>query len=362
MSLKTRKQKNNCFKVIAFFLAVLITFSTAGSTGTQAAITDNIGTSRLEQTIGSYDDISGDQTLFGLIREIINYVEDMIQEVSAMRSEMATMKGQIKTVNDKIDSQTVALTGTIENTLKKATAAYNLYVYIPKSLAAYNYAGQTVRLTTSSGQSATAALEDDGTNYSTRLYFDFGGDCTLSYNLVDSSGVQTNVSKGITISQTGQEDNLLFGLGAPKNMSWSAIHAILQNGAGSNYSLMTAGTELPGGWYVIGSSGNNVRIWRKTNVGSAIWSKANSTATLYYSTFNSSIAGCSMAYSSGLLSKEDVESGWLASNRNTESVYWLSTDYYDGIFHWYVTNYRIEINDYYDDLYEYGCFPAVWIN
>jgi hypothetical protein len=64
-----------------------------------------------------------------------------------------------------------------------------------------------------------------------------------------------------------------------------------------------------------------------------------------------------MAYSSGLLSKSDVESSWLASHRTSGVHYWLETA--NSSNHYYVGAGGGVYNDY--DSNSLGCFPAVWI-
>jgi hypothetical protein len=174
------------------------------------------------------------------------------------------------------------------------------------------------------------------------------GECRKTFDVI----VKTDPLKGVSLDT------------AAKDRSWDEIHAILQAGRAADYGLTTAGTLLPGGWYVVGSSTSNgvdsLRIWRKTNVGNMNWDNANSTANSYYNTFNSD-NNTTMAYSSSLLSSSDVSSGWLSSNRTTGVAYWLST-YGSGYSGYYCVGSGGGISSYYYYGDSLGCYPAVWIN
>ena len=246
-------------------------------------------------------------------------------------------------------SAKVATKEDVENASKAANASYNLYVYIPKDVATGNYDGQPVTIISASGnQRSSAILRDDGTNYSATLYFNFSGNCNLSYNGI-FNGQQYAATRGVVIDTTGKEQILLA------RNSLDFAHTVCSAGAANQY--FSQGNVLENGWTVVNTQSNALQLWRKTNLGNNTWSGVYSVANSYWQTFNRE-NNTNVAYSSGFLSKNQLESGWLASNRTAGFHYWTATEYSGG--YWYV-RYDGSFGSglHYDD--GIGCCPAVWI-
>ena len=250
------------------------------------------------------------------------------------------------------------------------STAYRVKLFLPKSASLAAYAGQQIKITSNTdSQSSVATFSDDGSNYSAVIYVSSEGSCLLEYPLLNRRGEQIEASEQITVSSAVKE----IKIGTITNVSWNTIHNICQSNSAADFGITSAGTQLPGGWYVIGSGTDDngkdtLRIWNKSAVGSYYWWNTNSIAQSYYTNFNTK-NNTIAAYKSGLLSKADVSSGWLANNRGTGSTYWLETLISSGngaSFHCYVgdngyiyTNTGYDTNDEY---YQYGCCPYVWIN
>ena len=320
----------------------------------QAAVTDNISTSAMEQKLGTWDDTSETHSIIGLLRLII-------EKISAHLEKLDALNAKVEELDTKIDLQTVSLEQRIDDSTQAANASYNLYVYIPKTTALADYSGQQVKITSNSGnQHATATLRDDGTNYYATLYYNFSGYCKLSYNLLNHDGLEFSTVEPVTISESSQEYQLADLTVAPKDMSWHTIHSILQANLAEEFGLTDDGTILPENWFVIGTGTNNgtyaLRIWRKAAVYEGCWAVSNNTANAYYTTFNSR-AECDIAYSSGLMSQTDIKTGYLASHWNSSKIYWLSTP--GGSGHLAASD---GIYGYDDNAYSLCCFPYIWIN
>lgn len=349
-----RNKKTNGLRWCAalFLAAVLVILQPACFS--QAAVGDNIETAVIEQTIGSWEDTSAAHSVIGLLKLIIEKITVQLEKLDALET-------KVDALDTKMDLQTVSLQESIENSTQAANASYNLYVYIPKSITQSNYSGQQVRITSASGnQNATATLRDDGTNYSTTLYFNFSGNCKLNFTVL-SSLETCAVELPVTISATGQEQQLWKKGQYSDKYPLSFVHDICAANRATEF--FEAGNNLSCGWTISNfgtdDDGNQaLQLWRKTNLGNAVWSSANSTATSYWNTFNSSNS-TTVAYKSGLLSKSEVESGWLASNRTTGFTYWLETLSSSGT-HWLVGG-GGGVNDS-GDSNSYGCAPAVWIH
>ena len=332
-------QKNFKKQLIAFAMSCVLLFSSS-AIPSRADVTDNAETALLEQTVGSWSDTDQSHSVIGLLRLII--------------TKLSRFDSRFDSLDAKIEAKTAALQTSIENIGQSVNASYNLYVYIPKSCALADYSGQQIRITSTSGnQNASATLRDDGNNYSTTLYFNFSGSCRLNYNLLSSTQTCA-VELPVTINATGQEQNLVKSDGYRYTLDY--VHVICSDNRAADY--LSAGDVLACGWTVVNVNSNAVQLWRKTNLGDVTWSSANSTAQSYYNTFNAENR-TNVSFKSGLLSKSEVESGWLAGNRVTGAYYWLETLHSSG-YHWCV-------NDDggvggYGDSASYGCFPAVWIH
>lgn len=286
----------------------------------------------------------------GSLIERMNYLEKQQQNL--------VTKEQIKDLATKED---------VENFSKAANASYNLYVYIPKDEATGNYDGQKVTITSSSGnQNSTATLRDDGKNYSARLYFDFNGSCKLKFNMIYNSATN-EVQLPVSISTTGQEQKLWEKGRFTNQYSWEFIHEICSNNQAGRF--FNVGDAISGNWYIINNQGASLQIWRKANVtGKDVfgndtdympWDTANSTANSYWQTFNN-VNNTNVAYSSGLLSYNELNSGWLANNRTTGSEYWSATPYGDAV-HWSVLhNGNLHNNS--SNYSNHVCCPSVWIH
>lgn len=357
------KRKNAVLKVNRTLLAGILVFSIVASIlpcsnieVSRADVTDNISTAVIEQTVGTWDDTKESHTVIGLLRQIID-------KLATQFDKLASLETKVGTLDEKIDLQTVSLTESIEGISQAANASYTLYVYIPKSEALVDYSGQRVTITSSSGnQSAYATLRDDGTNYSTTLYFNFSGNCTLSYKFLYTTNDTVDYRTTVNIAATGQEQKLVS---SNFTTAWGPIHNILQAGEAEANGLTTPGTALPDGWYVVSSGKENGKdtlfIWKKQNLGNMIWSSANNTATSYYNTFNSGYDTPNLAYSSRLLSYDEVYNGtWIKDNRTTGFNYWLETANSSG-GHWIVYS-DGSVSNYTYDSGSYGCCPGVWIH
>ena len=348
-----RKRKTTCLRWFAalFLATVLVLLQPAYFS--QAAVGDNIGTAVIEQTIGSWEDASDAHSVMGLLKLIIEKISAQLEKLNALET-------KVDALDTKMDLQTVSLQESIENMGQAANASYNLYVYIPKSITQSNYSGQQVKITSASGnQNATATLRDDGTNYSTTLYFNFSGNCKLNFSIISASDTCA-VELPVTISATGQEQQLWKKGQYSDKYPLSFVHDVCAANRATEF--FETGNNLTCGWTIANFGTDNegnqaLQLWRKTNLGNAVWSSANSTATSYWNTFNSGNS-TTVAYKSGLLSKTEVESGWLASNRTTGFNYWLETPYGSG-FHWIVNGGGVGSDS---DSYSNGCAPAVWIH
>ena len=354
MDRRYRKHNEKMMKFFAFILACIIAFSPVNAELVQASINDNTGNNAIAQAIGSWGDSGETHTLFGILQLIIDKINTQLEKLESLET-------KVDALDTKMDLQTVSIRESIENMGQAANASYNLYVYIPKSITQSNYSGQQVIITSASGnQNATATLRDDGTNYSTTLYFNFSGSCKLNFSIISASDTCA-VELPVTISATGQEQQLWKKGQYSDKYPMSFVHDVCAANRATEF--FEAGNNLSCGWTIANfgtdDEGNQaLQLWRKTNLGNAVWSSANSTATSYWNTFNSSNS-TTVAYKSGLLSKTEVESGWLASNRTTGFHYWLETLYSSGR-HWLVdTDGNV---GYSGDSYSIGCAPAVWIH
>lgn len=417
-----------------------------------AAVNDNIGTAVIEQTVGSWDDDSEAHSVVGLLRLIIEKIQAQLERLAQLENKVDALDTKVDT---KIDAQTVSLQQSIEDSVQAANASYNLFVYLPKTDALNEYVGQTVTITSESGnQAAVTTLKDTGTNYSSTLYFNFSGNCELSWTAINELGEEFDITEDITITNSSQEFKLgsvahrlrvyfpksvalyayddkpimliqgdksfssvlkddgtnysaiiysdfdgtatlkydfldeqgtrvpieepvnmtssqmelEIGLNSlnPSQMSWRTINTILKSDRAELFGLTAEGTQLPDGWYVVGTGTDSegklaLQLWRKTNLGNQTWSSANSTAASYYSTFNTNTVA-DLAFKSSLLSKTDVETGWLATtaNRNTDVGYWLETAS-SSSQHYHVRT-DGAVNFGIADSASLGCFPCVWIH
>ena len=334
-----KKQKKLWSRLVACAIACVI-MCTSLASPVKADIFDNAGNAVLEQTIGSWSDTEQSHSVIGLLRLIIS-------KISAFDTKLVAL-------DEKIDTQTRTLQSSIENIGQAANASYNLYVYISKSCSLADYSGQQIRITSASGnQTATATLRDDGTNYSATLYFNFSGSCRLNYNLLSSTQTYA-VGLPVTINATGQEQNLVKSDGYHYTLDF--VHIVCSDNKAANY--LAVGEVLACGWTVANVNSNEVQLWRKSNLDDRYWSSANSLAQSYYNTFNAE-NGTNVAFKSGLLSKSEVESGWLASNRATGFGYWLETAHSGGIHYYVNTDGSVNYNS---DNNSLGCCPAVWIH
>ena len=348
-------------KCSAFLLALIIISGPIGRMTAHAVVTDNIGTAAIEQRIGSWDDSSETHSVIGLLRLII-------EKISMHLQKLETLEAKVNALDTKMDVQTNSLQQSIADSVQMANASYNLYVYMPKTIALADYSGQQVKIFSASGnQSAAATLRDDGANYSATLYYNFSGACTLSYNLLNHYGQPISTREPLTVSVASQEYQLANLTAAPSQMSWHTIHSILRAGCAAEFGLTTEGTYLPDNWYVIASGSYNgadaIRIWRKTNLETALFYKAKQIADNYKTTFNQN-AGCEIAYESGLLSLTDVKSGWMATDNShwhTDNTYWLSTN--GTVGHMGVDGgVNGGIYSYNDDAYAWWTCPYLWLN
>ena len=268
------------------------------------------------------------------------YGGSLVERVNFLENENQFLKDQIASLGTKTDAlgvkaDSLATKEDVENVSKAANASYNLYVYIPKSAATGNYDGQKVTITSSSGnQNSTATLRDDGTNYSTTLYFNFSGNCKLDFNMLFNS-VASSVQLPVTISATGQEQKLWEKGKFSEQYSWDFIHEICSNNKANQF--FNAGNKLKNGWSIVNTAASEVKIWHKSipNLGNMIWSSANSTAGNYAATWNNSNSGLPVAASrSELLSKSEAEA-MTQSDRMTGFYSWTSTESSSG-YHWFV--------------------------
>lgn len=407
-----------------------------------AAVNDNIGTAVIEQSVGSWEDDGEAHSIFGLLHLIVNKITAIAEQLE----KLDTLDTKIDT---KIDTAVSTLQQNIEDSVQAANASYNLFVYIPKTDALADYSGDTIKITSASGnQSASSRFRDDGSNYSTTLYFNFNGNCTLDYMAKNDSGDSFDITEAVSVSATGQEFKLgsasyryrfflpktdalvdryageqitisngsdsevatlrdggenysttvyanftgsstlrynllsqtytstavsravtlsnngstaLLSTNLLTGWSWDFVHEVCEAGVANKY--LSDGYSLPDSWYIIGSQqSGSVRIWKKTNIGNAMWSTANSNAQAYYSTFNTTYADLSVtATSSGLLTYSDVTSGWLNSNRTTGVSYWLETAYSSDTHYCVGSNGVVNVTFGVDST-SHGCFPGIWIH
>ena len=274
------------------------------------------------------------------------YGGSLIERVNFLESENRALKNQMDKLSNKAD--TLATKEDVENVSKAANASYNLFVYIPKNIATGNYAGQQVRITSTSGnQNSTATLRDDGTNYSTTLYFNFRGNCRLNFNVLCHT------------SGAGQEQ-LLWKRGSfSEQYSFDFIHQICSSNQAELF--FSPGNKLGNGWTVIGTQSNAVWLWKGKTVITTDWENASNYAATYYQQFNNENE-TDIAYSSGLLSKIE----FLPVLENTEARFsdgygWTSSAFEnDPDFHYVIDNGRYASAIPNTSLR--ACCPAVWIH
>lgn len=342
-----KKQKKLWSRLVACAIACVI-LCTSFANPVRADIFDNAGNAVLEQTIGSWSDTEQSHSVIGLLRLIIS-------KISAFDTKLVAL-------DEKIDTQTRTLQSSIENIGQSVNASHNLYVYIPKSITQSNYAGQQISITSTSGnQHSVATLRDDGTNYSTTLYFNFNGACRVNFNVLGPTQACA-VELPVTINAAGQEQQLWQKGQYTTSYPMDFVHDICQGNRATEF--FNAGDLLSCGWNIVtfgadDSGKHALKLWRKVTIGSMGWVDANSTAQNYWSTFNSE--NCTtVAFKSCLLSKEDAESDWMVNNRHTYKDYWLETLYSTPDWHYYIyTNGSIGSTI---DRYSNDCFPAVWIH
>lgn len=247
-------------------------------------------------------------------------------ETASLVEKVNYLERRVNVVDNKIDQQTEELLESIDTGIVAATAPYNLYVYFPKDEALSDYTDEVVSIISNTGnQVATSKLKDDGVNYSTKIYFDFAGDCTLKYNLINSNKDKIAAVLPINIDKTGLEQNLNL---PPKDLAWETIHNILQSNSAEDFKLSVAGTELPGSCFVQGATTDNegnyaLKLWKRASIGSGSYSGSCSIASNYKATLNSA-AGCDIAYSSRIIEYNEV-------NTNLRCNFWIvyhNNDYY----------------------------------
>ena len=273
-------------------------------------MSDSLGLGSIAAFLGLSAPDSVQTDYGGTLVERVNYLEKQNKMLAEGLKDLATKED-------------------VENASKEANASHNLYVYIPKDVATGNYDGKKVTITSASGnQNSAAILRDDGTNYSATLYFNFSGNCKLSYDIL-STGQAAKFSLGATINATGQEQKLIWVV---PSKSLDFVHAVCDVGVADQF--FSAGDVLENGWTVVNAQAAALQIWRKTNLEYGDWHYVNAIAVDYWKTFNKE-NNTNVAYTSGLLGNDELMSGWLASNRMTSFSYWTSTEYSSGINHHY---------------------------
>ena len=277
-------------------------------------------------------------------------------------SKISAFDTKLVALDEKIDTQTRTLQSSIENIGQSVNANYGLYVYIPKSITQSNYAGQQISITSTSGnQHSVATLREDGTNYSTTLYFNFNGACKLNFNVLGPTQACA-VELPVTINATGQEQQLWQKGQYTTSYPMDFVHDICQGNRATEF--FNTGDLLSCGWNISNFGADNngrhaLQLWRKLDIKDCYWVDANSTAQNYWGTFNSENY-TTIAFKSGLLSQEEVKSGWLASNRRTGFNYWLEDRCTDERHYYVPSNGDLGYSDY--DYRSYPCLPAVWIH
>lgn len=144
--------------------------------------------------------------------------------------------------------------------------------------------------------------------------------------------------------------------------SFDEISEICELGLADDYDLTIVGTELCDGWFVIGSKKDGVkdqlRIWKKQNLGNSSWADAKSIAESYKDQFNS-LYSTDCALSSELLTKDDVNVAWFTENRKLGYHWWTATAGSSSGTYWRVLNNGDLVETTSRNLT--GCDPAVWI-
>ena len=285
------------------------------------------------------------------------YGGSLIERVNFLESENRALKNQMDKLSNKAD--TLATKEDVENVSKAANASYNLFVYIPKNIATRNYAGQQVRITSESGnQNSTATLRDDGTNYSTTLYFNFSGNCRLNFNVLCNT-TAFGVTLPVTISATGQEQLLWKRGGFSEQYSFDFIHQICSSNQAELF--FSPGNKLKNGWTVIGTQSNAVWLWNGKTVITTDWENASNYAATYYQQFNNENE-TDIAYSSGLLSKIELLPVLKSTKARFSNGYgWTSSAFEnDPDFHYIIGNDGSASAIPNTSLR--ACCPAVWIH
>ncbi|MCI7131444.1 MAG: hypothetical protein MSA09_13035 [Lachnospiraceae bacterium] len=195
--------KKRFMKFKAFLLAIIISVNSMNSLiMIKAAVKDNLGSAVVEQTIGSWSDTLESHSVIGLLRLIIDKITTQLGKIESLET-------RVEAMDKKIDLQTTSLQESIESSFVTATASYNLFVYIPKTEALADYTNQKITLTSESGNQASATtLKDTGMNYSSTIYFNFSGNCQLTWTAINALGDEYVLTEDIFISNASQEFKL----------------------------------------------------------------------------------------------------------------------------------------------------------
>lgn len=190
-------------KFIVFLLTIMVSMNALNSKSLiQAAVKDNLGSVVVEQTLGSWSDTLESHSVIGLLRLVID-------KITAQLGKIESLEARVEAMDKKIDLQTTSLQESMQDSFAAANASYNLFVYIPKTDALADYTDRTITITSESGNQASATtLKDTGTIYSSTIYFNFSGNCQLTWTAVNALGEEYVLTEDIFISNASQEFKL----------------------------------------------------------------------------------------------------------------------------------------------------------
>lgn len=92
--------------LVVLVMAVILSCSPAGMSLTQAAVSDNVSTAVIEQTIGSLDDTSSANSVIGLLRLIIEKITAQLQKLETLESKVNALDNSVATLGTSMTAMT----------------------------------------------------------------------------------------------------------------------------------------------------------------------------------------------------------------------------------------------------------------
>ena len=92
--------------LVVLVMAAILSCSPAGMSLTQAAVSDNVSTAVIEQTIGSLDDTSSANSVIGLLRLIIEKITAQLQKLETLESKVNALDNSVATLGTSMTAMT----------------------------------------------------------------------------------------------------------------------------------------------------------------------------------------------------------------------------------------------------------------